>query len=144
MVSGANGAVSVACRPMAQLGLAATAHQAVDLRAIDGCADRHDRRGVEPLLFDQFTNGAIDAGAHAVIVGAEPDAAQYTHVIQPWSGEVLVGSSRGLGRLYAMLGNEVDRPRLDLGEFFPMYSPTTPIMINWTPPMVIKPTTSEG
>ena len=77
MVSGRNGAVSVTCRPMAQRGLpAAVSCSARDFVAADRRPDHHHRGGVETAAFDQVANGAVDAGADTVIVGAQPDPAR--------------------------------------------------------------------
>ena len=47
--------------------------QARGLVAADCRRDHHHRGRIEAAALDQFANGAVDAGADAVIVGAEPD-----------------------------------------------------------------------
>ena len=48
----------------------------LDLAALDRRSHHHYRRRVETAAFDQVADGAIDARADAVIVGAEPDPPQ--------------------------------------------------------------------
>ena len=50
--------------------------QRADFVAADRRPDHHHRCRVETAALDQIANGAVDAGAEAVIVGAQPDAAR--------------------------------------------------------------------
>ena len=68
---------------------------------------------------DQVADRAVDAGADAVIVGAQPDPARRRGIAH--SAAVRFGArwrrpARRSALLHAVLGDEIDRPRLQLGQ----------------------------
>ena len=90
--------------------------QRADFVAADRRSDHHHRCRIETAAPDQIANAAVDAGADAIIVGAQPDAARrgLAHsaaVLSP----VLAPCFR-LGALVRVFGDEIDRTRLQLGK----------------------------
>src|SRR5439155_1223271 len=55
--------------------------QGCDLVAADRRRHHHHRGGVEAAALDQVANGAVDAGADTVIVGAQPDPARRRGIV---------------------------------------------------------------
>jgi hypothetical protein len=68
----ADGASRTACRD----GL-----KRADFVTADGRTDHHGRCRIKTAAPDQIANGAVDAGAETVIVGAQPDTARRRGVV---------------------------------------------------------------
>ena len=90
-------------------------------RAMKARRHHHHRGGVEAPAHDQIADRGVDRRRDAVVVGAQPDAARRLGIARHcYSAADRVGGRRAASALArgldAVLGDEIDRPRFELGE----------------------------
>ena len=72
--------------------------QGCDLVAADRRRHHHHRGGVEAAALDQVANGAVDAGADTVIVGAQPDPARRRGIVHSAAVRSMLSAAPGSAR----------------------------------------------
>src|SRR6202000_306083 len=68
--------------------------QCVRFVAADGRTHHHHGSGIETATFDQVAYRAVDAGADAVVVGAQPDAPRHSAAVLSLVSPVTRASAR--------------------------------------------------